>query len=212
VVADIGSGTGVLTEMLLKNGNTVFAVEPNEDMRKTAEAGLSRYPAFRSVEGSAELTGLRGRGVEFVTAAQSFHWFDQSAARREFQRILRVNGWVVLLWNTRKTSTPFLQAYDQLVTWVGAQTKSNVKHEDLTDEAIAKFLGKRCQSVKLGISQQLDFDGLIGRLTSASYSPLPGDVLHQDLILRTRELFNQFEKDGLVKLDYWTEVHAGQLG
>ena len=212
VVADIGSGTGILTKLLLKNGNTVFAVEPNEDMRRAAEAGLSHYPAFRSVDGSAESTGLRTRCVDFVTAAQSFHWFKQSAARREFQRILRVNGWVVLLWNTRKTSTPFLQAYDQLVIWVTAKTKGRVRQEDLTADAVAKFLGKRCQSVKLENSQELDFDGLVGRLTSASYSPLPGDALRQDLIQRAREVLNQFQKGGLVKLEYWTEVHAGQLG
>jgi len=212
VIADIGSGTGILTELLLKNGNTVFAVEPNEDMRKAAEVGLARYPTFNSVDGSAESTGLRSGYVDFVTAAQSFHWFQQSAARREFQRILRVNGWVVLLWNKRKTSTPFLQAYDQLVAWIAAQTKSRVIHEDLTDDAIVKFLGKRYQSAKLESSQELGFDGLLGRLTSASYSPLPGEVWHQELIQRTRELFNHFEKDGLVNIEYWTEVHAGQLG
>jgi len=126
--------------------------------------------------------------------------------------MLRVNGWVVLLWNTRKTSTPFLQVYDQLVAWIAAQTKSRVRQEDLMDDAIVKFLGKRYQSAKLESSQELGFDGLLGRLTSASYSPLPGEVLHQELIQRTIELFNQFEKDGLVNLEYWTEVHAGQLG
>ena len=115
VVADIGSGTGILTELLLKNGNTVLAIEPNDDMRETARARLSHYPTFRSVNGSAESTTLERKSVDFVTAAQSFHWFQQAAAKREFRRILRVNGWVVLIWNTRKTSAPFLQGYADLV-------------------------------------------------------------------------------------------------
>ena len=115
VVADLGSGTGVLSEVLLKNGNRVFGVEPNEDMRRIAEANLAKYKNFRSISGSAESTTLENGSVDLITAAQSFHWFNQELTRAEFHRILR-RGWVVLIWNTRKTSTPFLRAYKELVS------------------------------------------------------------------------------------------------
>lgn len=97
IVADIGSGTGILSAMFLKNGNMVFGVEPNEDMRRIAEANLGSYPNFRSVDGSAESTNLRESSVDFITAGQSFHWFDRPRARKEFRRILRNEGWVVLV-------------------------------------------------------------------------------------------------------------------
>ena len=210
VIADVGSGTGILTELLLKNGNTVFGVEPNEDMRKRAEAKLSAYPSFKSINGSAESTMLPGDSVDFITAAQSFHWFQRPSAKVEFRRILRMNGWVVLIWNTRKTSTPFLQGYEELVASIAGETKKRVRHEDFTGDTIADFLGKY-ETVKLQSSQELDLEGLIGRLMSASYSPLPGDSLHPELLRRATDLFNRNQQNGLVDLRYETEVYAGQL-
>ena len=116
VVADIAFGTGIFTRMLLENGNRVYGVEPNSDMRKAGEEFLRSYPKFTSVAGTAEATTLDDHSVDFVTAAQAAHWFDREKARREFIRICRPGGWTVLLWNERRTgSTPFLRAYEQLL-------------------------------------------------------------------------------------------------
>ena len=210
VIADIGSGTGLLTELLLKNGNTVFAVEPNDDMRKTAEARLSHYPTFKSTIGCAESTTLPSNSVDFVTAAQSFHWFRVAAAKCEFSRILRENGWVVLMWNTRKTSTPFQQGYENLVAWIASEKKNRVRHEDLANSTIAEFLGKY-ETIRLQNSQRVDLDGLIGRMMSASYCPLPGDPLHAELVRKATDLFAQYQRNGFVELEYWIEVYAGQF-
>ena len=84
MIADIGSGTGFLSELFLKNGNRVFGVEPNEAMRQAGEEYLASYDGFASIDGSAEATTLDDASVDFVTAGQAFHWFDQTAARREF--------------------------------------------------------------------------------------------------------------------------------
>jgi SAM-dependent methyltransferase len=210
VVADIGSGTGILSELLLGNGNLVFAVEPNDEMRSKAEAKLSTYRGFRSVNGSAESTTLPAGSVDLITAAQSFHWFVPEEARAEFRRILRLNGWVALIWNTRKTSTPFLQGYEELVDWLRSESKNAVKHEDLSDRVISEFLGNY-KVVKLDNSQQLDLKGLLGRLSSASYSPLPTDPLYGEFVRRARELFERYQQNGTISLGYWTEVYAGQL-
>jgi len=115
VVADIASGTGIWTRMLLEHGNGVFGVEPNAEMREAGEHLLAGFPNFTSVGGSAEATTLPDHSVDFVTAAQAAHWFKRDLARREFARILKQGGWLVLLWNERRTeSTPFLRAYEQL--------------------------------------------------------------------------------------------------
>src|SRR4029078_63361 len=104
------------SEMFLKHGNVVYGIEPNDEMRQAAERLLARYPNFRSINASAEATTLPDRSVDLVVAGQAFHWFDQTRAKMEFQRILRPGGWVVLLWNTRRTeSTPFLRDYEALL-------------------------------------------------------------------------------------------------
>ncbi len=208
VVADVGSGTGILSELMLKNGNRVFGVEPNDDMRRIAEANLAKYLNLTSISGSAESTTLENRSIDFIAAAQAFHWFDPEKARAEFRRILRDGGWVVLVWNTRKTSTSFLEAYDELVSWVS--DKRRVRHEDVTDQTLKNFLGDY-RAVKLDNSQKLDYEGLVGRLLSWSYAPQRGDALFDEMITRVSQLFNLHHVDGVVTLEYETEVYAGQL-
>src|SRR6185503_1231931 len=116
MVADIGSGTGILTELLLETGATVFAVEPNKEMRAAAERLLSDYGRFRSVDGTAEATTLPDASVDLITASQAFHWFDIQKARRELARVLRPRGWVVLIWNERPVdASAFLDEYDALL-------------------------------------------------------------------------------------------------
>ena len=95
VIADIASGTGIWTRMLLQNGNKVFGVEPNPEMRKAGERLLAAFPNFTSVAGTAEATTLADQSVDFVTAAQAAHWFDRKRSRREFVRILKPGGWLV---------------------------------------------------------------------------------------------------------------------
>ena len=70
VIADIGSGTGISSELFLKNGNRVFGVEPNQPMREAAESRLAGYDAFISINGTAEATTLPDASVDLVTAGQ----------------------------------------------------------------------------------------------------------------------------------------------
>src|ERR1019366_3028893 len=143
IVADIASGTGVFTRLLLENGNSVFAVEPNTEMREMGAHQLESYCRLVSIAGTAEETLLRSASVDFVTAAQAAHWFDLPRARAEFARILRPEGWCVLIWNERRTATtPFLRDYEQLLLTYGTDYKE-VRHERTT-AIIHDFLPPRC--------------------------------------------------------------------
>jgi ubiquinone/menaquinone biosynthesis C-methylase UbiE len=208
-VADVGSGTGILCELLLKNGNFVFGVEPNSAMKDIAEAILSRYPNFRSVNGCAEATTLPSASVDFITAAQSFHWFDASKARVEFSRILKPEGWVILIWNTRNMSTAFMRAYEQLVQDF-ADKPTRVRHEDVGEKGIRDFLGEYKKRIFRN-AQVLDLAGLEGRLLSSSYSPLPGDPRHSAMLKELRSIFDSHQKEGYVQLEYNTELFCAQF-
>ena len=132
-IADIASGTGIFTRLLLENGNRVYGVEPNRDMREAAERLLADFRGFSSVTGTAEATTLPDQSVDFATAAQAAHWFDLAKARREFERILKPAGWAVLIWNERSTdSTPFLREYEALLLEYGTDYEM-VRHENTTD-------------------------------------------------------------------------------
>ncbi|MDR0247942.1 MAG: SAM-dependent methyltransferase, partial [Burkholderiales bacterium] len=55
-VADIGSGTGISTKLLLDAGHSVIAVEPNDAMRQAADQWLSGYSGYSSIAAPAEQT------------------------------------------------------------------------------------------------------------------------------------------------------------
>ncbi len=211
LIADIGSGTGILSELFLTHGNIIFAVEPNMEMRRTAEEHLSSYSGFRSVNGTAEETTLNSASIDFVTAAQAFHWFDPVKARLEFSRILKPPGWTILIWNIRRTSTPLMQAYDRLVSeYANRPYSRQVTHDKIGTDGLENFLGKFIAK-KFDSSQALDFAGLAGRLLSSSYVPLAGEPRYNQMLDELRNIFDSNQESGLVHLEYDTEVYCGQL-
>lgn len=211
VVADIASGTGIWTQWLLSNGNPVFGVEPNEEMRRAGEKFLQSYPRFTSVAGTAEQTTLPDQRVEIVTAAQAAHWFQREPARREFVRILKPGGWTVLLWNERRTdSTDFLRAYEQLLLDFGTDYKE-VRHERTTAEIRDFFAPSPYREETFKAQQQFDYEGLQGRLLSSSYTPPAGHQKHEPMLKQLRRIFDEYQFDGQVALEYDTRVFYGVL-
>jgi SAM-dependent methyltransferase len=211
VIADVASGTGIFTRMLLENGNRVFGVEPNAEMRKAGEQFLSAYPQFTSVEGTAEATGLTDCGVHFVTAAQAAHWFDREKARREFIRILKPGGSTVLLWNERRTeSTPFLRDYEQLLVAYGTDYQ-NVRHERTTEEIETFFAPSPFQVRTFDNRQEFDYPALEGRLLSSSYTPQSDDAGYASMLRELRRIFDTYRVNGRVTFEYTTSVYYGPL-
>src|SRR5215469_14257878 len=212
VVADIACGTGIFTKMLLENGNVVFGVEPNREMREAAERLLAGYPEFKSISGTAEATNLPDGSVDFATAAQAAHWFDLPKARREFARILKPGGWAVLIWNERSTgTTPFLRAYEELLLAHGTDY-AQVRHEHTTDKIGDFFLSSPFQPREFDMRQEFGYEDLEGRLLSSSYAPVQGHPNYEPMLKELRRLFEEFKKDGRVSMDYRTKMFYGQLG
>jgi len=211
VVADIGSGTGILSELFLKNGNRVYGVEPNALMRGAAEQLLQRYRQFRSIDGTAEQTGLEPSSIDFVTAGQAFHWFDWQKARSEFVRILRPEGWAVLVWNERRLdSTPFLRDYEALLVHYGTDYQQ-VRHENVVRSIGQFFRPAKYSFVRFDNRQKLDFEGLKGRVFSASYTPEPGHPNYHAMLKSLSDIFERHQKNGTVAFEYDSTVYYGQL-
>ena len=212
VVADVGSGTGILSELFLRRGHEVFGVEPNAPMRSAAEKLLAGYPRFRSVAGSAEATTLESASADFAVAGQAFHWFDGDRAREEFLRILRGEARVALLWNDRKTAgSAFSERYENLLRAFGTDYAA-VDHKNLGGRAFDSFFGPAAwRLTSLPNEQRLDLAGLRGRLLSSSYAPAPGQPGHAAMMKELDEIFAATNEGGLVRMEYDTKVYFGRL-
>lgn len=211
VVADVGSGTGILTELLLKSGARVFGVEPNDRMRVAAEAALHGYPRFVSVPGSAEETTLPAGSVDLVVAGQAFHWFDTARARAEALRIGRAGAWGALLWNERPLEPPpFLVEYEALLHKHAAEY-ARISASRADERRMREFFGGTMELRTFPNQQIFDFEGLKGRLMSSSYAPEPGHAQHEPMMAALRALFERHATGGTVVFPYRTLVYYGQL-
>jgi SAM-dependent methyltransferase len=210
-IADIASGTGILTRLLLENGNRVYGVEPNREMREAAERLLADFRGFSSIAGTAEATTLPDQSVDFATAAQAAHWFDLPKARTEFARILRPGGWAVLLWNERCTdTTPFLREYEELLLQYGTDYEK-VRHEHTTDNIGGFFAPTPFDQRAFDMRQEFDYAQLEGRLLSSSYAPGEGHPQHEAMLRELRRLFDTHQNNGRVGMDYVTRIYFGRL-
>ncbi len=209
VVADVGSGTGISSEWLLKAGAVVFGVEPNREMRQAAERLLEGYPGFHSVDGKASATTLDPESMDFIVAAQAFHWFGTPETRAEFSRILRPGGHIVLMWNERKLeATPFLREYEALLQQFGTDYAA-VRHELVNAGVLASFFIGAYATHSFQNRQQFDFESLKGRLLSSSYAPAEGHPRHEPMVAGLRRIFDRHQANGQVALEYDTRVHVG---
>jgi SAM-dependent methyltransferase len=206
VIADIGSGTGILAGMFLRQGNPVYGVEPNEPMRAAGERLLAGYPEFHSIDGKAEATTLPDRAVDFVTAGQALHWFELEKVRAEFARILRPGGWIVVVWNDRRDESPFMQDYRRLLLR-HATDYLQVDHKQITPEVLAPFFGAGFQTRVFENHQVFDYAGLEGRLLSSSYVPLESAPMLQELA----EVFAAHQVEGQVRFEYETSLYYAQI-
>lgn len=209
-VADIGSGTGILAKMFAACGNIVFGVEPNDEMRNMAEKQMKSFYNFVSVKGTAENTTLADSSVDLIVAAQAYHWFDSQKAKQEFKRILRNDGFVVIIFNVRKNNTPFMKAYNKLQENLKTDFKK-VRLENVKENNIAGFFDDlKIKKKQLDNSQELDFNALKGRLLSCSYVPLEGSE-NKRVLAGLKEIFDKYNEKGKIKIEYKTKIYIGRF-
>jgi SAM-dependent methyltransferase len=209
IVADLGSGTGILSRLLLERGARVHGIEPNVEMRRYADSLLAGGD-FRSRHGTAESTGLADASCDLLVAAQSFHWFDPERTRAEALRILKPAGWAALLWNERpRNGVPFLDDYEALLRRY-APEYDTVARLRADEGGIHRFFGRAPELATFPNEQVFDFEGLAGRVNSSSYAPLPDKPEYAPLMAELREVFGRHQQDGKVVFPYRTLVYFGQ--
>ena len=208
-IADIGSGTGISSELFSTHGYTVLGVEPNAAMRQASVQLLKNYPKFKAIDGTAEATTLPDQSIDAVISGQAFHWFNQDKTKAEFLRILKPGGIVALIWNERLTSSPFEKEYDELIINHG-QDYVKIDHRNISAEDIHQFFYPQQCELKIFSNQQIfNFEGLKGRLLSSSYMPTEKEEGFTAMINALQYLFNKYNKDGLITIQYDTKLYSG---
>ena len=211
IIADIGAGTGISARMFLENGSRVFAVEPNEAMREAAAEFLRDFPGLTLIDGTAEKTNLAANAVDFVIAAQAFHWFDAANARAEFKRILRPDGFAALIWNERQLDTSeFLRAYEKFLLEYG-RDYTEVRHEKVNEELLENFFQTPFRRAVFANVQTLDLAGLRGRMLSSSYMPPETDPVFPAMNEELKSLFATYAENGKIQISYDTNIFYARI-
>jgi SAM-dependent methyltransferase len=210
-IADIGAGTGLFSKLLLEKSYSVTCIEPNIEMAETGKAYLKSFNNVNWIIKGAEETGLQSQSLDTIACAQAFHWFDPILAKNEFKRILKPNGNLILIWNSRKSENDdFMHSYKEIAKRYGKEY-SKIQESQSDDEAITLFYGCKPTKVIFDNSQKLSLEGLIGRSFSSSYMPSESsperDLAKNDL----RDLFNKFNEDGFVYFKYETRIYYGKM-
>lgn len=212
IIADIGSGTGLLAKLFLDYGNCVYGVEPNQAMREAGEVFLQNYPRFHSINGNAEATTLSDQCIDMITAGTAFHWFDAEKSKSEFKRILKSPGWVALIWNVRNMEQSVLmKAYEDLILNYGTDYRAS-RAESFDKTAISEFFTPfEMKVATFKNSQNFDWEGFKGRLLSTSYSLRPNDARYEDMLKELKGLFDRYQENGKINFLYKTKLYYGRL-
>ncbi|MCL2517438.1 MAG: class I SAM-dependent methyltransferase [Oscillospiraceae bacterium] len=210
VIADVGSGTGILTRLLIERGNKVYAVEPNDDMRKIAEETLSN---FVSVKGEAKDTTLEANSIDFITVAQAFHWFGREEFKAECKRILKPHGKVILVWNSRDENSGLVQENDLIHMkycplfkgFSGGMRGATGKD----DNSYSDFFDGEYESKVFNNDLKFGEQGFIGRNLSASYSLKEGEENYSEYIIELKTLFAKYCRNSFVVMPNFTRSYVG---
>ena len=210
-IADIGSGTGLLSRLLLEAGCTVIGIEPNPAMREAGESQLAGNKRFRSLPERAEATTLKDASIDLVVAGQAFHWFEPVTARQEFTRILRGRAPVALVWNDRNDKSPLELAYLQLMLDFAPDYQS-LRLDPSSQDTLGQFFAPaQMHTATFDHEQWLDRPGLLARVTSSSCAPRPDDPSYPEMQARLDRLFEAHQQNGRVRLTYTTRLYWGHL-
>ncbi len=212
LVADIGAGTGMLAEIFLEHGNAVVAVEPNDDMRGACERLTTVWPGLTVKKATAEATGLGDASVDMIAVGRAFHWFDHEKTAKEFRRILRAGGWVVLVTNSRvRDDSPVSVAYEAMLREHGTDYAANRERYEIAAKVDAFFAGGELFREEIVSEQRLTLEELIGQTQSLSVTPGLEHPKYGEMQEALREFFVRWQVDGVVVMKTSCRVACGRF-
>jgi ubiquinone/menaquinone biosynthesis C-methylase UbiE len=213
IIADIGSGTGRFTRLLLERGNLVYGVERNNEIRSKAEELLSQFSNFISIAGSAEETGLEDSSVGLITVAQAFHWFDREKCLCEFRRIISDNGKVFIVWDDFLGDyNDFSMEYSKVLSdFRNVEPENKGKKLSRTEMINEFFKENKYESMSFTHEIYQSFEGIKGGALSAFFTPKPNEKNYEEFISELQRVFDKYENNGKVCTAFRSVCYLGDI-
>lgn len=206
VVADVGAGTGLLTQHFVGKVKKVFAIEPELEMRNFAHGFIGDRQDIDYIDGVAENTTLESHSVDLIIAANAYHRFQPEPTLNEFRRILKPNGMLAVfsyhdehnfVRDTLRVCNN--EHYNQRLT--------ATRHE----EPVQYFYGDAISSRYLFTQEQSEtWDDYWGAIGAGMESPDESEEWFITFQEAHRQRFNDMATSGRITVKYSTEVWLGQ--
>jgi ubiquinone/menaquinone biosynthesis C-methylase UbiE len=213
VVADIGSGTGMLTAHFVHKVNKIYAIEPNPEMRTIAIDKLAQYPAFVSIDGLSDNTKLPAHSVDLIVVGRAIHWFNPHTTKAEFLRILKPDGWFAIC-QIPYEDLELLEAVKTLrkpeYGWNVTEDKSRIIENNDLDSYY--FKNNDYQIIKHGSVVTENWENFLGRITSFSPSPDSDNPLFHKFETEAKKIFDRYSEKGILRINISTEIKLGKIG
>jgi len=207
-LADIGSGTGILTKHFLGKVKIIFAIEPNPQMRQIAIKALEQHSAFRSIDGYSDATTLPDQSVDLIIVGEALHWFVPETTKNEFKRILKPRGWLAILKNNG-TDKELGEALKEICI---EKNGWNAPLERPSSVPINYYYDNQ-DPMKLMFSQlyQETFEEFVGALSSTSNAPDEDNPLYINFENLAKRIFDRYKSEDKINISYSTELFLGQI-
>lgn len=210
MLADLGAGTGILTRHFVDKTQKIYAIEPNLEQRQILERQLQSFPSVSVLGASAEDTTLPDNSVDIITVAQAIHWFDPEPARKEMLRILKRDGWLVLIRNYRTSSKEKGKALSSLMTEEYGADFTVITERPKAMPNRFYFGNDHFQMFTFQFQFNQTWENFMGSLASASFMPDECHPLFEKLAVKAREIFSQYSQGGYWLVEGETELIIGQ--
>lgn len=207
-IADVGAGTGIFSEQLLKKGSKVLLVEPNISMLGEAKKRLYKYNNAFYISSAAEKINIDSNTLDYITVAQAFHWFDLNKFKNECKRLLVDFGKVLLVWNITDSECKVVKDLSYLNKFFLGTCYHSRDKEDLTyylkfyKDYVLKYFDN---------DLELNIDEFIGRCLSRSYSPNEKDDIYNEYIEGLKNIFYDNSKENRIIIKNKTRSMIGMI-
>jgi SAM-dependent methyltransferase len=188
VIADIGAGPGKIARGFLERGSRVYAVEPDDDMRRIAQERLGRFDGCTVLGNCAEETGIPTGSADLIFCVNSYYWFDRTRVVPEFKRILKSGEGanVVLAWlrGSPKQSEELYESLGLLIKPMDG------RHDESPPFREGAFTGK-----EFNFTLFRDLTAFMNGMLSASFSLNPGDDGFEEYCQIIKRHFERYSRD-----------------